>query len=251
MSTQTSASPPSRRERLRAQTVDEIKAVARAQLEEGGPEAIQLRAVARAVGLTAPALYRYFPSREDLVDELTVEVFDELIGEMEAARDSRPEDDLAGRLRATSHAFRSYAIAHPARFRLLFATPPRGMDDPDATSDACAEASSRFGNVFAAQFRDVWERRPFPVPADDDLVPALADEIHPYWTWIDTEFAPGMPKGALVAFVQAWVRLYGLVSMEVLGHLDWAVTDGAPLLDQLLADIAREWGLAPATAPGR
>jgi AcrR family transcriptional regulator len=241
----TSAAPPapSRRDRQRERTIEEIKAAARAQLTTAGPDGIQLRAVARAVGLTAPALYRYFPSLEDLVDAVTVDLFDELVAELERARDAQPADDLGARLWATSHAFRDYAIAHPSDFRLMFGTPPGTLGQD--FSDSCSEASARFGNVFAAQFRAVWEEVRFPVLSDDELADGVADEIHQYWSWIDADFAPGMPKGAVVSFIQAWIRLYGLVAMEVFGHLNWALTDARPLLDQLLADIAREWGVEP------
>jgi AcrR family transcriptional regulator len=237
---------PTRRARLRAQTTDEIKAAARAQLAAGGPEGVQLRAVAREVGLTAPALYRYFPSREDLVDDLTVDLFDELVTAMEAARDAQPEGAIGARLCATSYAFREYAVAHPSEFRLMFATPPGALGQ--AQPDRCAEASSRFGNVFAEQFLAVWQRKPFPVPADDELVPGLVQELEPYYTWLNESFG-AMPRGAVVRFVLAWVRLYGLVSMEVFGQLGWALGDASPLLEQLLQDIGAEWELEDTDIP--
>lgn len=234
---------PSRRERLRAQTVDEIKAAARAQLAASGYEGVQLRAVARAVGLTAPALYRYFPSREDLLKAVTVDLFDELVEVLEVARDSQPEGDVGARLWATSHAFRDYAIAHPADFRLMFATPPGALGQEFA--DSCAQASSRFGNVFAEQFRAVWAAGAFPVLTDDQLADGLVQDLHSYYSWLIAEFSPELPLGAVVSFIQAWTRLYGLVAMEVFGHLGWAVADGRSLLDQVLQDVGREWGLEP------
>jgi AcrR family transcriptional regulator len=239
--THSEASVVPRRERVRAETIAEIKAVARRQLVVTGPGGISLRALAREVGMTAPALYRYFPSLDDLVEAVTVDLFDELIASMEAARDSLPASDVGGRLAETSRAFRRYAVAHPHEFQVMFATPPGGLGQELA--DACSEASSRFGNVFAEQFRDVWIAHPFPVPADADLEPDLLAAIDDYWTWLVAEFAPGMPKGAVVSFVQAWVRLYGTVAMEVFGHLGWAMKDGSSLFEQTLSEIGAQWQL--------
>ncbi|HYO37954.1 MAG TPA: helix-turn-helix domain-containing protein, partial [Geodermatophilus sp.] len=59
------AQPGTRRERARADTLRDIRTAARAVLVEHGVEGLALRAIAREVGLTAPALYRYFASREE------------------------------------------------------------------------------------------------------------------------------------------------------------------------------------------
>ena len=74
-----------RRERVRAQTVDEIKTVARQHLVAHGPSGVQLRAVARDLGMTAPALYRYFDSHEALLAALVGDLYGELADVIEAA----------------------------------------------------------------------------------------------------------------------------------------------------------------------
>ena len=86
---------PTRRERLRTATVAEIKDLARRLLVTGGPTAISLRAIAREMGMTAPAIYRYFPSLDALVVELTEDLYDELRESIEAARDGCPADGSA------------------------------------------------------------------------------------------------------------------------------------------------------------
>ncbi len=83
--------PVSRRDRLRADTVREIKETARRVLVDQGVDGLALRAVAREMGMTAPALYRYFSSREDLVENVVADLYDELVAVLEAARDdARP-----------------------------------------------------------------------------------------------------------------------------------------------------------------
>src|SRR3954447_17743823 len=81
---------PSRRDRLRAATVDEIKQAARTLLVREGQQAVTLRAIARDMGLTAPALYRYYPSLERLLGGLIADLYHELSDALEAARDRAP-----------------------------------------------------------------------------------------------------------------------------------------------------------------
>jgi AcrR family transcriptional regulator len=229
-----------RRERLREQTREEIKAAARAQLVAHGPSGIQLRAVAREVGLTAPALYRYFPSLDDLVLALTVDLYDELIARMEQARDRvQPSAhlDAYAEMLAISRAFRAWATHHPAEFALLFATPPAAFSQ--APDNACQEASGRFGTLFASAFLRMWDEHPFPVDAPDQLAPGLADGLRPYWEWLTAALAPDIPMGAVVVFLEGWVRIYGIVAMEVFGHLTWAVPDGAAMFEETLRGLAQ------------
>src|SRR5688572_609582 len=99
-----------RSQRRRAATRAEIKAAARDQLVSGGPGSISLRAVARDMGLTAPALYRYYPALDSLVLELCTDLYTELRLECEAARDRVPEKDFVERLRAMCWEFRRWVL---------------------------------------------------------------------------------------------------------------------------------------------
>jgi len=225
---------PTRRERLREQTRAEIKGAARAQLVANGPAGIQLRAVARDVGLTAPALYRYFPSLEDLIEAVTVDLFDELCDAMEAAAASAT--DPFDRMLALSRGFRGWAMTHPHEFGLLFAIAPTALGQQP--SNACQKASDRFGNLFAGAFIAMWDASPFPVPADDDVPGDLRAGLDPYWTWLTTNVAPNMPVGAVVTFLEGWVRIFGCVAMEAFGHLSWALPDGEPMFEQVMRSLA-------------
>ncbi len=249
--TTTAPSMTTRRERVREQTIDEIKAAARAELVAHGRGGIQLRAVARSVGLTAPALYRYFPGIDDLVTAVTVDLYDELNAELEGARDAAtaatdPPDAYEAML-ATSRAFRRWAVGHPSEFGLLFATPPAGF--AHAPDTPCEEASSRFGTVFASTFIQMWEENPFAVDPPEEMAPGLVAGVEPYWTWLTDTLAPSMPIGAVVFFLEGWVRIYGIVALEVFGHLSWAVTDGGPMFEETMRSLARDVGRPEAYRP--
>ena len=80
----------SRRDRVRAATSDEIKETARRILVAEGPEAISLRKIAGQMGMTAPALYRYFGSREDLIRHVVGDIFSEIAGDVRRHDAERP-----------------------------------------------------------------------------------------------------------------------------------------------------------------
>src|SRR5687767_7833434 len=107
-----SVTPLSRRDRARADTVREIKETARRVLVEQGVDGLALRAVAREMGMTAPALYRYFDSREDLVENVVADLYDELVAVLEAARDDARPATAPVQLLACSRAFRRWSITH-------------------------------------------------------------------------------------------------------------------------------------------
>jgi AcrR family transcriptional regulator len=241
------AVPPTRRERLRAQTLGEIKSVARKHLVEGGgPGAIQLRAIARDLGMTAPALYRYFPSLDELVLDLTVDLFDEVIAALEAGRDCVADNDVCVQLQETSRAFRRWSIHHPTEFALMFATPPAAF--ATAPSNACEEAAARFGAVFAALFARLWQEYPFDVPSDEELGAAVVAELSPYHSWL-IESLQEIPLGAVTIFLEAWVRLYGVVALEVFGHLSWAMANGEPMFERTLQGIGEMFGVPDTYRP--
>jgi AcrR family transcriptional regulator len=236
-----------RRDRVRAATVTEIKDTARGLLVAEGPDGLSLRAIAREMGMTAPALYRYFPSREDLVVALIADLYDELTATLGAARDEQDPADAPMQLAAASRAFRQWARANQREFGLLFGSPIPGIDvRHDDDQDPAHQAAERFGQVFGELVARIYQAAPFPIPADDEIEPELREELR---TWCQ-EFPVDMPLGAAQVFLSCWIRLYGMVAMEVFGHLDFALPDAEPIFEVELRDLAARLGFADRyTAP--
>lgn len=222
----------SRRDRARDATVAEIRATARALLVRSGAEALTLRATAREMGLTAPALYRYVASHEDLVLAVCQDVLDEVTATLEAARDTEPRTDPVARLMAACRAFREWALGHPREFQLTFAS----VGDRPPAGHEVVGTSLSFGAVFLGIFVEIWEREPFPVPPPEGLPPALVEQLQAF----AAATATGLPTGALVAYLNGWVRLYGSVTLEVFGHLGFALSDPEALFEAMLADMRRQ-----------
>jgi AcrR family transcriptional regulator len=228
-----------RRERVRAATVQEIKDVARRQLVAEGPTAVSLRAIAREMGMTAPALYRYFPSFDHLVRSLVGDLFGEVCTALEDARDLMPAGDAGGRLIAVCRTFRAWSVGHRAEFGLLFGTPmPGSGGDLPSTAQA---GGARFGEIFFELFADVWRQQPFPVPTADELDPGMVRELTAYLRAVGDV----LPVGVAYTILNCWMRLYGLVSLEVFSHLRFALDDAEPFFEQQLRELASQLGIAP------
>lgn len=228
-----------RRERARVATSAEIVTTARRLLVEHGIEGVTLRAIAREMGMTAPGLYRYVNSHEDLMTGLITSLFDEATGCLEAARDAARHEHVGVRMLAVCRAFRRWALANPAELALVFGSPIPGFSVPE--EGPTEEAGRRFCGVFLGLFIELWQRQPFPVREDEDIDPGLRAGLD---AWSPVEL--NLPAGVLELFLRCWMRLYGAVTMEGFGQLAWAVEDAEPLFELELATLADVLGMPDA-----
>jgi AcrR family transcriptional regulator len=230
-----------RRERLRTATVAEIKAFARQLLVAGGPPAISLRAIAREMGMTAPAIYRYFPSLDALVAGLTEDLYGELTAAVEAAR--VPRQATLDQLLEMARAFRRWSLAHPAEFGLLFGNPVPGVTRFEEDCLSPDHAGARFGAPFLEAFATLHRDGRSPQASTGD---ASRDVTGRGLT--EEQFAPftasggvALPPPVVHAYLSAWARLYGLVALEVFGHMRWALQDTSALFEVELAAFVDEF----------
>src|SRR5215467_10787776 len=77
--------PSTMRERYRAQVRAEVKQAALRQLAESGPTGLSVSAIGKELGVSGPALYRYFASRDELLTELVIDAYNDLSGALGAA----------------------------------------------------------------------------------------------------------------------------------------------------------------------
>jgi len=232
-----------RRDRVRAATTDEIKQTARQLLVEQGPEAVSLRAIARQMGMTAPALYRYFDSHEKLIKHVIADIFTELTEDLHAAIESAGaarNGDLTAKVMAACWEFRRWSLDHKREFGMLFGTPIPGVDVEK--DEITAECGSQFGATFLVLILELWRKSPFPVPPDDAIDTGLRDQLARYRDGLGS-LGTGLPLGLLLIFLRCWTRLYGTLSLEVFGHLGFALDDAEPMFEIMLADTAPLLGL--------
>jgi AcrR family transcriptional regulator len=240
--------PLSRRDRARADTVREIKTTARRVLVDQGVDGLALRAVAREMGMTAPGLYRYFDSREDLVEHVVADLYDELTDILEKVRDAAEPRTPGHQLLVISRVFRTWAVTHPAEFGLLFGSAGLGVlpeDAHDYGERPSQVAAARFGAVFATLVAQIYFERGFPVPADEDIDPNLQKQLQDWCTKLPVP----LPLGVMHVFLSCWIRLYGLVCMEIFGHLRFALNDPEPMFEAELLALGTVLGIGDEYRP--
>lgn len=181
-----------RRERQRHELVEDILAAAREQLETGGPSAVSLRGIARAVGVSAPAIYTYFPSLNDLYTRLIVDGYEALAAAVSAAVDAAADRPPVERLAAGPRAYRRWALDNRHTFNLVFFDQIIGYEAPPdgPTVDAQTAALLPIGSQFA---------KAIGVPLEGLTQPG--DPLDEFLGW--------------------WGGFHGVVALEVNHHLDW------------------------------
>ena len=226
-----------RRERLRQATVEEIKAIARAQMAAEGAASVTLRAIARELGVTASALYRYFGSREELVTALVSDAYNALADAMEAALAAVPANRHMARMRAAFGAFRAWGLEHPTEYALIFGSPIPGYVAPEETRPA----GRRYTDLLVRLLAEAHTAGALDPERIDLRVPArLRRQVEAFRQRLG---GSDLPAPVLAFGLSAWVRVHGLVTLEVFGHLAPAIGDGSALFEQELEAIVRQSGL--------
>lgn len=236
--------PTPRRERLRAQALGEIKAVARAQIAGGGAGALSLNAIARDMGMSGPAIYRYFDGRDALLTALVADLYDELadaLGQAVAAPSRRP---APVRLRALADAYRSWALAHPREYALVFGAgaPDRGDDAPEVVA-----ASHRSMELFLGVLAEIASEALRGVRSIDSARGSSARVAaggaaldHSLRAWAAARGDEDVPVPVLRLGLLIWSRLHGIISLELEGAYASMGVDAAALYRYEVDELARQ-----------
>lgn len=209
-------------------------AAARRQMAEEGAASLNMRTVARYVGMTPPALYRYFARRDDLITALIVEAYDELAGAIEAAVATLPQADYAGRLYRGILAYREWAVAHPTEFALIYGSPIPGYDAPE---DSTGPAAARQGAAFVRIMGEAWHAGALTLPILPADVQATLDMQMTPWK---REHDYNLPGVLIYMVLSTWSVMHGMVSLEVFGHAGAILPDpGVFYRLEVAAQLAR------------
>ncbi|MEV7242332.1 TetR/AcrR family transcriptional regulator [Streptomyces sp. NPDC093248] len=220
------------RARARIEVTAAIKDAARRQLAEEGAAKLSLRAVARELGMVSSALYRYFPSRDDLLTALIIDAYDSLGEAAEAAHAAAPAADPVRRWTAVCEAVRAWALGHPHEYALIYGSPVPGYSAPQTTVPAAA----RVGLLLIGIVRDAHDSSgltELPLPA----------ELRPEAERLAADLAPDLPPEAAAALVAAWAELFGLVGFELFGQFNRVVEDREAFFRHSATRLATSVGL--------
>jgi AcrR family transcriptional regulator len=188
-----------------------IKETAWRQIAEFGAPALSLRAIARELKITAPAIYNYFPDRDALVTALIIDAFTSFGDSQLEAQSSVPAKDPVGRLRAIGIAYRDWAHAYPQRYQLIFGTPIPGYEAP------LEQVFSSSARSIMALFSTVESLRAAGRLAVDTF-PAVQEQYQVYFDLWRAQVGEVHLLSHFVAMV-IWARVHGVVSLEIQGNL--------------------------------
>lgn len=188
-----------------------IKETAWKQIAEFGAPALSLRAIARELKITAPAIYNYFPDRDALVTALIIDAFTSFGDWQFEARDAVPEHDPKGRLEAIGLAYRDWANTFPQRYQLIFGTPIPGYKAPiEKTFPASARSLSALVSVV--------EELRVSGKLTVDTFPKVKSEYKVSLEMWQTYGGNADLLSLSVAMI-IWSRVHGIVSLELQGNL--------------------------------
>ena len=235
------------RERARAELSREIKEEARRQLAASGADGLSLRAVAKQLGMVSSALYRYYPSRDDLLTVLIIDAYNALGAAAEnaiagggqaAAGQAAAGDAMSARERwiAACHAVRGWALANPHEYALIYGSPVPGYRAPEATIGPAARvplafagllgealASGELGGSAGARTAGTGAGAgelpaTGPLAAQAGALSAALAQSVPGTGGAGVAVYVTVPPDALVRAVIAWTQLFGMTSFELFGQ---------------------------------
>jgi AcrR family transcriptional regulator len=204
------------RERYRAQVRTEIKERAWEQIATAGASALSLNAIAKQMGMSGPALYRYFGGRDELITELVRDAYRSLADTFRAASENGAD------VTALAHALRGWALEDPQRYFLVYGTPVPGYRAPDDITAIASEIMAPLLDACAS------------LPSDGPAGPFDA-HLEGHRDWADGHPAPPAVLHRALTF---WTRLHGVLSLELAGHFSGMGFDPAQLFAAELGGLA-------------
>jgi AcrR family transcriptional regulator len=210
-----------------------IKDAAWKQIAEFGAPALSLRAIARELKITAPAIYNYFPDRDALVTALIIDAYTSFGDWQLAARDALPESQIIQRLAAIGTAYRQWALQYPQRYQLIFGTPIPGYEAPlmEILPAGARSLSALVSVIDALRAAGKLNAANFP-----KIQPGYEQQFE---VW--KNYAGEYDVLSLSVAMIVWSRVHGLVSLEIGGSLPPFGVDGNALYQYEMASIARQF----------
>ncbi|MFG2679393.1 TetR/AcrR family transcriptional regulator [Streptomyces sp. NPDC048392] len=203
------------RERYRTQVRAEIKEHAWEQIAAAGASALSLNAIAKRMGMSGPALYRYFDGRDELITELIRDAYRSQADAFRAAAEA--DAGLAG----LAHTLRAWALDDPQRYFLIHGTPVPGYRAPDDITEIAAETMGVIVDACAA------------LPSDGGT-DAFDGHLETHRRWAGDHPASGAVLHRALSF---WSRLHGVLSLELAGQFTGMGFDPALLFAAELDDL--------------
>ena len=212
---------------------DAIKETAWKQIAESGAPALSLRAIARELKITAPAIYNYFPDRDALVTALIIDAYKSFGDSQLEARDAVPARDIPGQMQAIGIAYRTWAHTYPQRYQLIFGTPIPGYEAPlmEVLPSAARSLSALTSVVEQLRVAGKLKVKTFPEVKGEYKVS--------FETW--KKYGGNVDLLSMSIAMVIWSRVHGIVSLEIANNIPPFGINGDELYLFELDSIARQF----------
>lgn len=212
------------RDDQRAHQIETIKRVARQLLATHGSTGLVLRDIAREMGQTSSAMYRYFANRDELLTALIVDAYNDLGAVVERAEAKVDRNECFERFVATGKTIRRWALAHPHEYALIFGTPIPNYQAPPETIVAASRVVLVLATIVNDLPRKQHVRRVGSLNASD-LEPGIG------------EFLVGVTPSQAGRALATWSSLFGLISFELFGHFVGSVKNRSAFFEASLEEF--------------
>lgn len=222
----------------RQESSETIKAIARQQMIENGTAGISLRGIAREMGMTAPAIYNYFPRLEDLITALLVDAFNGLgdaIDEAIARAGSAGE-----KIRAGASAYRLWANANKTDFQLIYGSP---IPNYEAPREVTVPLATRPLVSFYRCMMDAYIEGQLNIPSDYASVPASIEDFVAGFLYPQYPQIKDLPMSLFYLMTVLWTRVHGVVMLEIFGHLAPSIGDVDSFFEGEISIFLKQLGL--------
>lgn len=209
-----------RRERLRAQTLQEIEDASFAIIDADGVHALSIAALARSMAMSAPAVYRYFPSREALLTHLMYQSYQQLATAMTRALEGGRRSPRT-RVRLLVAAYRDWALRYGYRYGMLFGQRAGAVPEDVSAQTPLDQAMALLVDLLV------------PIPNGAPIEGSSGDRTldGQLRTWAGAQQRPDTAPRVARAAIVIWTRVHGIVSLELTGILDNHAVEVQRLID--------------------
>jgi AcrR family transcriptional regulator len=224
-----------RHEAYRQEIASEIKQTARRQMAKYGTAGLTLRGIARELDITAPAIYHYFPSLDDLVTALVMDAFSELADAMQRAGEAQVGECVGPKLKAGLMAYRAFALQNPVDFQLIYGNPIPGYQAPFEKTAPLARKPFIWLGRLVEEGRQSGELK---ISEAYEQIPASIEQhLEGYRQMLGSQ----APASLFYCLVVAWTRGHGMVMLELFNHSPAVIGDPAAFyeheVDRFLASL--------------
>lgn len=227
-----------RRQRRRQASIDEIKAIARQQITADGAASLSFGAIARTMGMTPPALYRYFKSRDALVTALIVDAYDSMADALENSVGEQAQNDFYGRFYALMCTYRQWALDHSSEYALMFGA---SLASPDLPREQIGRSTMRNLRVMVQLFQAALDANQLIIPQQYPAPPAsVRQALIALRSGLGAE---DLPLGILALSFITWLQIHGLVWEELHGNLPKFLFSTGDLYEMEIRVLAERLGL--------